>query len=186
MTAVLLNPRQQVFSRQDLIPRQPDRLWRIERGMVRTLTWTEAGTPITLGYWGSGDLIGQPLSRLSPYQIECLTPVEISLVQLCNLGLHAILLHAQQTEELLNIVRQERIYLRLQQLLDWLARKFGRPVNQGTLIELPLTHQAIAEAIGTSRTTVTRVLETFEQGGLIVRLRRHLIILPDRSREVAV
>lgn len=186
MTAVLLNLGQQVFSRQDLIPLQPDRLWRIERGMVRTLTWTEAGTPITLGYWGSGDLIGQPLSRVSPYQIECLTPVEISLVQLCNLGLDAILLHAQQIEELLKIVRQERIYLRLQHLLDWLARKFGRPVNQGILIELPLTHQAIAEAIGTSRPRVTRVRETFEQGGLIVRLRRHIIILPDRCREVAV
>lgn len=186
MTAVLLNLRQQVFSRQDLIPLQPDSLWRIERGKIRTVTWTEAGTLITLGYWGPGDLIGQPLSRISPYQIECLTSVEISLVLLCNLELDAILSQAQQTEELLKIVRQERIYLRLQQLLNWLAGKFGRPANQGTLIELPLTHQAIAEAIGTSRVTVTRLLEAFEQKGLIVRFRRHIILLPDRYSKVAV
>jgi len=34
--------------------------------------------------------------------------------------------HARQSEELLAIVRNERVQQRLQQLLVWLARKFGR------------------------------------------------------------
>jgi CRP-like cAMP-binding protein len=81
MTAVSLNLRQQVFSHRDLIPLQPNSLWRIERGVVRPLTWTETGTPVTLGYWGAGDVVGQPLSRISLYQIECLTSAEVSTTQ---------------------------------------------------------------------------------------------------------
>ncbi len=44
---------QQVFSRGDSIPPWPDVLWRIEGGAVRSMTWSEEGTLITLGYWGS-------------------------------------------------------------------------------------------------------------------------------------
>jgi CRP-like cAMP-binding protein len=36
--------------------------WLIETGVVKTYTWNEEGNQIILGYWGMGDLIGQPLS----------------------------------------------------------------------------------------------------------------------------
>lgn len=42
---------QRIFSRHELIPPRQDVLWRIERGAVRTVTWSEQGTLITLGYW---------------------------------------------------------------------------------------------------------------------------------------
>ena len=58
-----------LFSRRDQIPPQQDVLWRVERGIVRTVTWSEEGTIFTLGYWGSGDIVGNCLSRLAPYQI---------------------------------------------------------------------------------------------------------------------
>lgn len=187
MTVVLLNPGQQIFSQRNLIPLKPNSLWRIERGVVRTVSWSDTGTSITLGYWGTGDVIGQPLSRISPYQMECLTSVEVSMMPPHQWPqvLDAIFFHGQQIEEFLNILHQERTHLRLQQLLNWFARKFGRPVHQGTLIDLPLTHQAIAEVIGASRVTVTRLLEAFEQKGLLVRSRRHIILLPDHYGQVA-
>jgi CRP-like cAMP-binding protein len=172
---------QRSFSRRDLIPLEPDALWRITWGAVRTLTWNEEGTPTTLGYWGPGDVVGQPLSRIQPYQIECLTSVEVSYIPLhqYHQALDAIFLHIQQAEELLNIIRHERMHYRLQQLLVWLATKFGRKVNSGRLIDLRLTHQAIAEAIGTTRVTVTRLLNQFEREGLISRPKRHFIVLRD-------
>jgi CRP-like cAMP-binding protein len=145
------------------------------------LTWNEEGTPITLGYWGPGDVVGQPLSRIQPYQIECLTSVEVSYVSSgeCSQAIEALLLHIQQAEEILTIVRHERMHSRLQQLLVWLARKFGRSVQSGLLIDLRLTHQAIAEAIGTTRVTVTRLLNEFEREGIISRPKRHFIVLRD-------
>lgn len=173
---------QRSFSCREIIPLQPDVLWRITWGAVRTLTWNEEGTPTTLGYWGPGDVVGKPLSRIQPYQIECLTSVEVELIpfHLCHQALDAIFLHTQQTEELLSIVRHERVHYRLRQLLIWLARKFGRPVESGLLIDLRLTHQAIAEAIGTTRVTVTRLLNEFEQEGAIGRPKRHFIVLRQR------
>lgn len=178
MTIVLDNLRQRMFSRGNSLPSAFESLWKIERGVVRTLTWTEAGTLSVLGYWGPGDVVGQSLSRLNPYQMECLTSVEASLVpsDLWHQVLHAIVLHTQQVEEFLNILHQERIPLRLLQLLVWLAQKFGRQVDQGQLIDVRLTHQAIAETLGTTRVTVTRLLKQFEQEGLIKRCRGHVIL----------
>jgi CRP-like cAMP-binding protein len=178
----LANLVQRSFSYRDLIPLQPDALWHITWGAVRTLTWNEEGLLTALGYWGPGDVVGQPLSRIQPYQIECLTSVEVELIphHLCHHAIEAIFLHSQQTEELLSIVRHERVHCRLQQLLLWLAQKFGRPVKSGLLIDLRLTHQAIAEAIGTTRVTVTRLLNEFERDGMISRPKRHFIVLCDR------
>lgn len=173
------------FSRTDLLPLRSDVIWRVEWGAVRSLTWNDEGTVITLGYWGAGDVVGQPLSHLQPYQIECLTSVEVvSIPSPCWPSiLDSILEHARQTEELLSIVRYERVYQRLDELLFWLARKFGRSVPLGELIDLRLTHQALAELIGTTRVTVTRLLKEFEEEGKIVRQQRHYIILRrDRSR----
>jgi CRP-like cAMP-binding protein len=170
---------QYTFSRCDLVPLKPDALWQITWGVVRTVTWDEQGTPITLGYWGPGDVVGQPLSRIEPYQIECLTSVEVSYIppHERHQALDAMILHIQQAEELLTIVRLERMHCRLQQLLIWLSQKFGREVSSGRLIDLRLTHQTIAEAIGTTRVTVTRLLNQFERDGLISRPKRHFIVL---------
>ncbi|WP_250126639.1 Crp/Fnr family transcriptional regulator [Chroococcidiopsis sp. CCMEE 29] len=179
MTVLLANHQQRTFSRRDLIPLQPELLWRIETGVVRTLTWSEEGTPVTLGYWGATDVVGQPLSRVTPYQIECITTVEASLVpeHLWHQVLEAVLKHAQQTEELLCIFHQEPLHLRLRLLLVWLAQKFGRQVETGKLIDLRLTHQQLAEVIGATRVTVTRLLKQFEREGIIKRSHRQPLIL---------
>lgn len=166
------------FNRHDLLPLQEDFLWRIEWGVVRSLTWSEDGTLATLGYWGVGDVVGQPLSRLRPYQVECLTCVEAISIpeQHWYLVFDSIVSHAQQSEELLNIVRHQRVCERLHQLLLWLASKFGRPVPSGKLIDLRLTHQEIAELIGTTRVTVTRLLKELEAEERIMRRSQRYII----------
>jgi CRP-like cAMP-binding protein len=169
---------QRLFTRREVIPPRNDVLWRIERGAVRTLTWSEDGTFITLGYWGSGDLIGYPLSRVKPYQIECLTSVEVSLVppHHWNQDVNALILHIQQAEELLSIVHRKPISLRLWQFLVWLSEKFGRDVEQGKLIDLNVTHQEMAEVLNTTRVTVTRLLQQFEEEGNLLRHKRRIIL----------
>ncbi|HAA30739.1 MAG TPA: replication/maintenance protein [Cyanobacteria bacterium UBA8553] len=167
------------FSRDDAIPLRPDALWLLKQGVVRTLTWSEEGKLVSLGYWTQGDVVGQPLSRLQSYEIQCLTGVEANCIppHQWHQVLDAIFWHIQQTEDLLNIVRIERVNQRLLQLLVWLTQKFGREVNSGQLIDLRLTHQAIAEIIGTTRVTVTRLLNEFEREGIISRPRRQFITL---------
>ena len=174
---------QQIFNRREVIPPHNDVLWRIEYGAVRTLTWSEDGTFITLGYWGLGDLIGYPLSRVKPYQIECLTGVEVSIVppDLWHQDINALLSHIQQAEDLLSIVHRKPISLRLWQFLVWLSEKFGRDVDKGKLIDLNVTHQDIAEVLNTTRVTVTRLLQQLEEEGTVLRHKRRIILrLPNK------
>ncbi|MBD2346900.1 Crp/Fnr family transcriptional regulator [Anabaena subtropica] len=174
---------QRLFTRKEFIPPHQEVLWRIERGAVRTLTWSEDGTFITLGYWGPGDLIGYPLTKVNPYQIECLTSVEaITIPQhLWYQYTNNLLAHIQSSEELLSIVHRKPIALRLWQFLVWLSEKFGRNLEQGKLIELYITHQEIAEVLNTTRVTVTRLLQQFEAEEAIVRYKRRIILsLPNK------
>ncbi len=174
---------QRVFSRGVSIPPRKDVLWRIEHGVVRTITWSEEGTVIPLGYWGPGDVVGHPLSRLSPYQIECLTRTKMSILPkpLWYQASDAIVLHIQQAEELLNIVHLNPVSLRLWQFLVWLGDRFGRDVDQGRLIDLGLTQQELAEAIGATRVTVTRLLGQYESEGKLERYQRQLLLCSNQG-----
>ena len=170
------------FANHETVSLRPDAFWLLKRGAVKTFTWSEAGTVVILGYWGSEEVIGQPLSGLDPYHIQCLTHVEairIPLHQQDRVSA-AICRSYQQTEKLLCIIRTERMYQRLLKILAWLAQKFGIEAKQGKLIQLRLTHQELAELIGTTRVTVTRLLNQFEEEGRISRPRRHCILLHDQ------
>jgi CRP-like cAMP-binding protein len=88
----------------------------------------------------------------------------------------ALLVHAWKSEELLKIVNQPSLVDRLFQLLSWLANQFGKPVLSGKLLDLRLTHQDLGDTIGSTRVSVTRVLNQLEQEGKIERSRRSLVL----------
>ncbi|EAW34206.1 Crp/Fnr family transcriptional regulator [Lyngbya sp. PCC 8106] len=167
------------FYRRDLIPLMPEVLWKIESGIVRTMTWNQEGNQISLGYWGVGDVIGQPLSRLDPFQVECVTSVRVSLIppQEWSHELGSILSHIQQAQELHSIVQTQSTDLKLLNFLNWLAKKFGNTTELGLLIDVRLTHLEIADVIGITRVSVTRMMQKLERKGIILRPRRHCIIL---------
>ncbi|MBW4640409.1 MAG: Crp/Fnr family transcriptional regulator [Gloeocapsa sp. UFS-A4-WI-NPMV-4B04] len=166
------------FSLGDRLPSTLNILWRIERGAVRTLTWNEQDIAVTLGYWGVGDVVGHELSRVKPYQIECKTSVEVSLLppELWFQALDALILHIKSTEEFFNIACQHPLRQRLWQFLVFLDQKFGCDVEQGRLIDLVLTHQEIAEAVNATRVSVTRMLQQLEAERLLSRQSKRLIL----------
>jgi len=165
------------YKRREHIPQRENSLWRIEAGAVRTYTLTEDGTLIALGFWGLGDSVGQPLACIQPYEVECLEEVKVRELQFSECWeLNQMLLsHLHQTQVLLWL-RSGQIHLRLQQLLDWMADKFGRESEQGQLIRLRLTHQDIADTLGTTRVTVTRLLNQFEQQGRIGWIDQYMLL----------
>jgi CRP/FNR family transcriptional regulator len=50
-------------------------------------------------------------------------------------------------------------------LLNWSAD--GKQTQQGTQITIPLTHEEIAEFVGTTRETITRTLSDFKTRNLV-------------------
>ncbi|MCU0565011.1 MAG: Crp/Fnr family transcriptional regulator [Oculatellaceae cyanobacterium Prado106] len=169
------------FKRREQVILPPKQLWFIESGAVRTYTLTTEGTIIALGFWGTGDTVGSVLACVQPYIVECLAEVQARSLptdQCRNLS-HIVLSHLHQTQELLR-VRSGSVPLRLQELLDWLANKFGRASDQGTLIQIRLTHQDIADTLGTTRVTITRLLNQLEQDGQIRWMQQYLLLPPKR------
>ncbi|MEN9247992.1 MAG: helix-turn-helix domain-containing protein, partial [Gloeomargarita sp. GMQP_bins_69] len=78
---------------------------------------------------------------------------------------------------------QRRVQERLRHLLLLLMQEVGQPVEQGVRLEVRLTHQSLANAIGTSRVTCTRLLGRFQDWGWITwGPDRHLVILPAMPR----
>jgi CRP-like cAMP-binding protein len=167
------------YGRGEYIPLPPNVLWQIEFGIVRTLTWNDEGKQSTLGLWSKGDIIGEPLSNINPYEAECMTSVTVSVLpsSLWYQAFDAMFAHVQQAEELLHILHCDPIHLRLRLLLSWLAEKFGNDTLHGRLISLSLTHQEIAELINTTRVTVTRNLKQLEQNGIISYHKGRSIVL---------
>ena len=166
------------FNCHDLIPPRRETLWLLKWGVVRSLTWDEDGSIITLGYWGAKDVISSSFLAKEPQQFKCLTSVEAWSIPHEHWYHYsdAICHHLQRSQELLAIVRIGKIHQRLWQFLLWLSHKFGHQVEQGKLIQLRLTHQDIAETVGISRVSVTRLLGQLEQEQKIYRAKRHLII----------
>lgn len=173
------NQKHQTFVAGELILLEADCYWLIQQGVVKTSTQTEEGVAIALGYWGVNDLVGLPLSLVYPYQVQCLTPVKALPIPAERADSIASLIQRQvrQTEQLLYILRTETIYLRLHKMLLWLGNKFGREVEIGRVIDLKLTHQDLAEIVGATRVTVTRVINQLEQEGFLSRPERNITIV---------
>jgi CRP-like cAMP-binding protein len=171
------------FQSRSLLPLEQNSLWKIETGIVRIVTWHEDGRLVTLGIWGPGDIVGRALSKIEPYQIECLSKVEAKILPLHEWYPLTEVLHnhIQQAHELMMIRSHKTVEVMLLNLLGWLVKKFGREVETGHLIDLRLTHQDIAEILNSNRVTITRLLINLEEQGLILRLPVHRIVLKEEE-----
>jgi CRP-like cAMP-binding protein len=170
------------FARGQLVSLNPETVWRIESGFVRTTAYGEDGDVMTLGIWSCGDVVGQSLSCVPTYQIECLSKAKLSPLNSLDIpAAKALQHHRQQVEILLSIVRYKRIPDRLMSVLQWLNQRFGQETDSGWLLDLHLTHQILAETAGTTRVTVTRLLTQFEQEGRLQKLNHHRFLMPRQS-----
>jgi len=70
----------------------------------------------------------------------------------------------------------ERVERRIARALLRLAHQTGRRVEEGVLIDLPLSRQDLAEMIGTTQFTVSRVLSDWERRGLVEAGRARVVL----------
>jgi CRP-like cAMP-binding protein len=167
------------FEKGSFLPVKKYPLWQIRSGLVKTSTVLEDGTVVVLGLWEKNNLVGRVLSKADPYQVECLTQVTAVPIKLeNNIQFTELLLQQIKEIEELTIIRShKKIDLMLLKLLAWFAEKHGSLTENGHLIDLRLTHQDLADILGTTRVTITRALGYFEQQGIITRLPLHRIVL---------
>ena len=175
------------FSRYELLPLEPGGVWQVMEGVVQLSTAQSNGEEVLVGLAGPGMPLGMPLTGLVSYQARALTDVSCVWVSLGELERSGMLAQAlflplvrrlRQTEALLTIAAgQRRVEDRLRHLLLLLAQEVGEPVPQGVRLSVRLTHQSLANAIGTSRVTCTRLLGRFHAWGWVDwGADRHLLV----------
>ena len=162
-----------------------ERVYLIRRGAVRLSRVYESGEEITVALLRENSLFGV-LSLLTGnrsdrfYHAVAFTRVEMitapansvkkaiedetSVGLLLLQGLSGRIL---QTETMIETLTHRDMSSRLVSFLLVLCRDFGVPGENGITIDLKLSHQAIAEAIGSTRVTITRLLGDLRNSGLL-------------------
>jgi CRP/FNR family cyclic AMP-dependent transcriptional regulator len=82
-----------------------------------------------------------------------------------------------QTQSLSSSTADARIRMGLYQL----SKRHGIRDAHGTIIDLKITHQELAEMVGTSRETVTRVLSRLRERGIIEIDQRRITLINARA-----
>jgi global nitrogen regulator NtcA len=154
-----------------------ERFYFLVRGAVKLSRVYEAGEEITVALlrensvFGVLSLITGNRSDRFYHAVAFTTPVELLSVpieyvekalkedpELPMILLRGLSSRILQTEMMIETLAHRDMGSRLVSFLLILCRDFGLPSSEGVTIDLKLSHQAIAEAIGSTRVTVTRLL----------------------------
>jgi CRP/FNR family transcriptional regulator, global nitrogen regulator len=173
-------------SKTIFFPGEPaERVYLLRRGAVRLSRVYESGEEITVALLRENSLFGV-LSLLTGqrsdrfYHAIAFTRVEMvtapatsvrrAIEQDASVGLlllQGLSSRILQTETMIETLTHRDMSSRLVSFLLVLCRDFGVPSNEGITIDLRLSHQAIAEAIGSTRVTITRLLGDLRNDGLV-------------------
>ncbi|MCL2924821.1 MAG: global nitrogen regulator NtcA [Trichodesmium sp. MAG_R04] len=162
-----------------------ERVYVLIKGAVKLSRVYEAGDEVTVALLRENSVFGV-LSLITGhksdrfYHAVAFTPVELISVPIDQVEkalkedpeLSVILLRGLssrilQTEMMIETLAHRDMGSRLVNFLLILCRDFGVPNKNGITIDLKLSHQAIAEAIGSTRVTVTRLLGDLRQDKMI-------------------
>ena len=170
------------------IPLREEGVWQVYRGVVQLSELLVNGDEILLGWLQASGFLGLGLTplQLETYHAKALSDVCLHWYshteiqehpKLTDLVLQQTLQRLRQTERLLAIAGLKRVDERLMALLSLLAQEMGEPTAEGIRLSVRLTHQALANAIGTTRVTVTRLIGDLQTQQIIhFDDDRHLII----------
>ena len=101
------------------------------------------------------------------------------VLQLPKMALNAIQMmsdHVQEFQERFRQLATERVERRLARTILRLASQSGRKIEEGVLIDFPLSRQDLAEMCGTTLYTVSRTLSEWQVKGLVVSGRERVVV----------
>jgi CRP/FNR family transcriptional regulator, global nitrogen regulator len=171
-----------------------ERVYFLMKGAVKLSRVYEAGEEITVALLRENSIFGvlslitgQKSDRF--YHAVAFTPVELLSApiehfqrslkdnpELSRLMLQGLSSRILQTELMIETLAHRDMASRLVSFLLILCRDFGVPSLNGITIDLKLSHQAIAEAIGSTRVTVTRLLGELRQDEMITITKKKITV----------
>jgi len=171
------------------------KLYLIKKGVVRLSRINENGNEITVTFLKENSLFGVssllPISKSGAfYHAVAFTPVEIETAPASSvreaievdtavgmLLLQALSERILQSASMIETLKNKDIYSRLISFLLTLSRDFGVPTSKGITIDLKITQAEIAEAIGSTRVTITRLIVGLKDSGLLASDKQKITII---------
>lgn len=169
-----------------------DRVLVITAGNVKLTKCAQSGVEVVLDFRGPGDILGEQAvlgGRDRSATVESLTPVTAVSIPARDFGVwlsrapEAMLALLGTLERRLRESDRQRLEFGSAQtlarvaarLLD-LAERFGRPTEDGTLIELAIAQDELAAWSGASREATVKALRALRSLGLVETSRRRLVV----------
>ena len=164
----------------------------IERGRVKLCKLSQQNKSLVIALLGPGELIGEGIWEAGFHEYEALALDDTALYEIPlqafegllrsypDLGLRFIQLFGLRLRDAHN--RIEDIVLRpvpgrVARLILGMADAYGKVTPGGIKVDFRLTHQDIADLVGSSRVTATQVLNRFRADGLIEMETKRVTIL---------
>lgn len=169
-----------------------DWMYILRVGRVKLVQVTQDGDQIVVNYFGPGQGLGIIVALNNsdyPLSAEAVEPCEaigwhrdemqklmLKYPQLALNGMNMMGDRFTRLQERFRDVSTKRVEQRIARALLRLVRQFGKRVERGVLIDIPLTRQDVAEMTGTNLYNVSRILSKWEQSGWIESHRRQIIL----------
>jgi CRP-like cAMP-binding protein len=161
-------------------------------GSIKLVQLTEDGEAVVFRLLGRGDAFGTVSilgDDIYPVTVTAVTPVDALewpaavMRQLVDeypaLALNVLRGVSNRLQSLRTQYRQlatERVERRLARALVTLAQRAGTGTHEGTLIDVPLTREDLAQLTGTTIFTASRVVSRWESTGILTTRRHRLLI----------
>ena len=169
----------------------------VNGGRIKISKVTRDGKALTLSYCGPSEVFGEsclieggPREEMAEAMENSMvtelerTDVEELLQKHARVGYHMTRMLARRRRDLENKLETlvfRDVTSKLAELLLSLAGEYGVEDSRGTLIALKITHQELANLIGSTRETVSLTLSQFKRKSLICTDGRKVIISDSES-----
>ena len=203
--AVLSTVATRRYGRHELILHERDlgdAFYLIASGSVAVSRTLTDGREAILSILKDGEFFGEMSmfdSSLRSASIRTLTDVEVGMIRqddflemlernpsLASRFVVVLSERLRAANELVTMATSQDVRARVASLLLTLCERFGQPNDSGIRIGLRLTHQEMANMIGTTRETVNRTLNRFWDERIIDRRTTQLIIVDKEKLQALI
>ena len=165
----------------------------VENGRVRTYKITPEGKEVTFNILNTGEMLGMaeivlgcPRKRYA--ETMCKTTLMViskeqlfrlfySDIDLCFKNLWILTQHLIRYQNIVEDLMVLPVKERIIKLIIRLCKELGKQQDNCTIIDFPITHEEIAQMVGSTRQTVTIILNELKKEGILSWEQKRIKIL---------